>query len=60
MGGHAYANVPVTNALLVLGFMQTLGIHQVDIKDINNSDGALLYPAFWEKDFASSKPTQEA
>jgi len=46
--GNAYVNVEVTNPVLVLGFMQTLGIHQMDIIDINNADGALVYSKFWE------------
>lgn len=48
IGNHPYVNVAVTNAVLVLGFMQILGIHQMGILDVNNADGALLYPAFWE------------
>lgn len=48
LGGGAYVNVGVTNPILVLGFMQTLGIHQMDIMDINNADGALVYSKFWE------------
>ncbi len=49
LGSGAYANVAVTNPILVLGFMQTLGIDQMDIIDINNADGALLHPLFWEE-----------
>lgn len=48
IGGGAYANVGVTNPILVLGFMQTLGIQKMDILDINNADGALIYSKFWE------------
>ncbi len=48
LGSSAYVNVAVTNPVLVLGFMQTLGIHEMDIIDVNNADGALLYPAFWD------------
>jgi len=48
LGGGDYVNVSVTNPILVLGFMQTLGIKEMDILDINNADGAILYPAFWE------------
>lgn len=47
LGGGDYVNVAVTNPILVFGFMKTLGIHQMDIIDINNADGALLYTAFW-------------
>lgn len=48
LGDGAYVNVAVSNPILVLGFMQTLGIREMDIIDINNADGALLYPSFWE------------
>lgn len=48
VGGGDYANVYITNPALVIGFMQSLGIDQVHIEDINNADGALLYPEFWE------------
>jgi exopolyphosphatase / guanosine-5'-triphosphate,3'-diphosphate pyrophosphatase len=48
LGEGAYVNVAVTNPILVLGFMETLKIRQVDILDVNNADGALLYASFWE------------
>lgn len=54
LGESAYVNVAVTNPVLVLGFMRTLGIQEMDIVDINNADGALLYPAFWDKKHLSS------
>jgi exopolyphosphatase / guanosine-5'-triphosphate,3'-diphosphate pyrophosphatase len=47
VGGGDYANVQVTNAILVLGYMQTLGINHMEALDINNADGALLYGDFW-------------
>jgi exopolyphosphatase / guanosine-5'-triphosphate,3'-diphosphate pyrophosphatase len=47
LGGGPYVNVAATNPILVLGFMQTLGIHEMEIMDINNADGALVYPKFW-------------
>lgn len=47
VGGGDYANVQVTNAILVLGYMQTLNINQMEALDINNADGALLYADFW-------------
>lgn len=50
LGGGDYANVEVTNPILVLGFMQALGIRQIRIMDINNADGALLYSDFWKPD----------
>ena len=43
------AEVSVSNPLLVLGYMQALNIPQVDIVNINNADGALTYPPYWEK-----------
>lgn len=49
LGESDYVNVAVTNPVLVLGFMQSLGIKKMDIVDINNADGALLYSAFWQK-----------
>jgi exopolyphosphatase/guanosine-5'-triphosphate,3'-diphosphate pyrophosphatase len=45
-----YSNVAVTNPILVLGFMNQLGIDEMHVMDINNADGALLYGPFWEKD----------
>lgn len=48
LGGSPYVNVAITNPILVLGFMQTLGIHKMDILDVNNADGALLYSEFWK------------
>lgn len=47
LGGGDYANVQVSNALLVLGYMQALNIPNVFVLDINNADGALLYNDFW-------------
>lgn len=48
IGGGDYANVYITNPILVIGFMRSLGIDEVYIEDINNADGALLYSKFWE------------
>jgi exopolyphosphatase / guanosine-5'-triphosphate,3'-diphosphate pyrophosphatase len=48
LGEDAYVNVFVTNSILILGFMQTLHISNMDIIDINNADGALLYSSFWK------------
>lgn len=48
VGGGPYANVNVTNPLLVLGFMQAIGIYDVHVMDINSADGALVYPPFWK------------
>lgn len=48
VGGGDYANVYVTNPALIVGFMKSLGIDEVYIEDVNNADGALLYPEFWK------------
>lgn len=48
MGGGDFSNVSVSNAILVLGFMQELGIKKLMIFDVNNADGAFLYQPFWE------------
>lgn len=44
----SFAEVAVSNPLLVLGFMNALGIDQITVIDVNNADGALTYPSFWE------------
>lgn len=46
--GGALAEVAVSNPLLVLGYMKALHIPQVEILSVNNADGALTYPAYWE------------
>ncbi|WP_068471176.1 Ppx/GppA phosphatase family protein [Candidatus Protochlamydia phocaeensis] len=46
--GGSLAEVAVSNPLLVLGYMQALHINQVDVVSINNADGALTYPAYWQ------------
>lgn len=46
-GGGDFARCELSNAILVLGFMQGLNIHQLYIADVNNADGALIHPAFW-------------
>jgi len=47
LGAGPYANVAVTNPMLILGFMQKLGIEEMEIADINNADGALVHAPFW-------------
>lgn len=47
VGGGDYANVQVSNAALVLGYMQGLGIQQMEALDVNNADEAMLYNEFW-------------
>lgn len=46
--GGSLAEVSVTNPLIVLGFMKGLDMKQVEIIDVNNSDGALTYPPYWQ------------
>lgn len=46
--GGSLVEVTVTNPLLVLGYMQGLDIKQVDVVSVNNADGALTYPPYWE------------
>jgi exopolyphosphatase/guanosine-5'-triphosphate,3'-diphosphate pyrophosphatase len=46
--GGSLVEVTVTNPLLVLGYMQELHIKQVDILNVNNTDGVLTYPPYWE------------
>lgn len=46
--GGSLAEVAITNPVLVLGYMQGLHIHQVEIVSINNADGALTYPPYWQ------------
>ena len=46
--GDALAEVAVTNPLLVVGYMKGLHINQVEIVSVNNADGALTYPAYWQ------------
>lgn len=49
VGGGAYANVYVTNAILVLGFMHELNIDRMLLTDINPADGAFFYSPFWHR-----------
>lgn len=55
LGKGDYTNVAVTNPILVLGHMKTLGIEKMRVMDINNADGALLYAPFWEQKEASAE-----
>ncbi len=48
MSGGSYSNVYFSNALFVLGLMESLAIDKVEIIDVNNSDGAVLYKEFWQ------------
>lgn len=37
--GVDYAGVELTNAILVLGFMEQLGVKQIEIVQVTNADG---------------------
>lgn len=45
--GH-FTEIAVSNPILILGYMKALDIDHVTIIDVNNTDGVLIYPAFWE------------
>ena len=46
IGGH-YADTEISNLILVLGFMEKLGINEVIPVNVNLADGVLIDPAFW-------------
>jgi hypothetical protein len=48
LGGGDFAFCEGTNAILVSGFMENLGIKQVNIVNINNADGAMIENSFWK------------
>lgn len=43
-----YANVDVSNAILVLAFMKALHIHEIDIVDTKSTRGMLIYSPYWK------------
>ncbi len=47
LGGGEFAFCEGSNTLLAFGFMRGLGIKQVDILNVNNADGAMIYEPFW-------------
>lgn len=47
LAGGAFADVTVSNPLLVIGFMKALGIEKVTVVSANNTDGVLTYAPFW-------------
>jgi exopolyphosphatase/guanosine-5'-triphosphate,3'-diphosphate pyrophosphatase len=49
LGDPAFTDVMVSNALLVLGFKQALGIEQLTFLNINNADGVATYPDWWNE-----------
>jgi len=52
LGGGDFANVLVTNSLLVIGYMQELQIKEVQVVDVNIADGAFFFKPFWENEQA--------
>lgn len=48
VGGGDFANVYVTNSILVLGFMEGLNIKKIDLADINPAYGAFFHTPFWQ------------
>ena len=46
--GGQYADTEISNLILVLGFMQQLGLNEVMTLNINLADGVLINPAFWK------------
>lgn len=46
--GLTITEVALSNPLLVLGYMKELNIKEAKIIDVNNADGALTYPVYWE------------
>jgi len=46
--GGALAEVAVSNPILVLGYMDGLNMTSLQIISVNNADGALTYPAYWQ------------
>ncbi len=45
--GGQYADTEISNMILVLGFMEKLGIKEVIPVNVNLADGVLIEPAFW-------------
>lgn len=46
--GGTLTEVAITNPLLVLGYMKGLHIQEIEVLNINNTDGALTYPPYWQ------------
>lgn len=44
----AFANVDLSNCILVLGFMKALQIHEVQLLDTTTAKGALSYSDYWQ------------
>lgn len=45
--GGIYADTEVSNLILVLGYMNKLGLNEVRLVDVNLADGILIDPDFW-------------
>lgn len=45
--GNPFANVDVPNAILVLGFMKALHIHEIQILNTKTTRGMLIYPDYF-------------
>lgn len=48
LGGGDFAAWEGANAILVFGVMQNLNLQELEIANVNNADGALIYNPFWE------------
>jgi hypothetical protein len=46
--GDPFANVNVSNAILVLGVMKALHIHEINIIETTSTKGILCYKPYWE------------
>ncbi len=49
LNGGDYADVMLSNGLLVLGIMEGLNIDTLHILDVNNADGVLINPEYWKE-----------
>lgn len=48
LGGGEFAFCEASNVLLAYGFMLGLGIESIQVLQINNADGAIVYEPFWD------------
>ncbi len=47
LGGGDFADVQLSNSILIHGMMEGLEIPEVEVIDVNNADGAFFYEPFW-------------
>jgi hypothetical protein len=47
LGGGDYVYCEDSKGILVLGYMQTLKIQQMQIINVNNADGGMICEPFW-------------